>query len=79
MEFKFSAVDMCNGVVEHEITMSGDADSWADQASMFIRFLHAQGFALSERHLADYYEQLAEEWGDIRSNTIGWNDEAGTD
>ncbi len=51
------------------VEMHCESMFWVDQAESFFNFLIAQGFIISERDLADYYAERAEEMKDLRSNT----------
>jgi len=52
------------------VEMSGLSPDWSDQANLFFRFLVAQGFMLSERDIAEYFTEQANEVGNIRDNNI---------
>lgn len=51
------------------VEMKCDSTFWVEQAETFFNFLVAQGFVLSEKDLAEFYVERAEDMGDLRSNT----------
>ena len=52
--------------------------TWNTQLDLFIDFLYAQGFIVSEVKLAEYLIERAEELGDLRGNsgnTVDWSED----
>lgn len=58
-----------NSALRESMSMSCRGTTWDIQASIFFRFLLAQGFYLSEKTLGEYYLERSEEVKDLRSNS----------
>lgn len=67
----FSSNDCSGGV-----TIQCNGKTWTEQAGAFFNFLLAQGFIISEQHLAEFYADRAEEIGSFRDN-IKYSDSHG--
>ena len=72
----FSIVNNLGDVTTVNRTSSDDYYiTWTTQLDLFIDFLYAQGFIVSEVKLAEYLIERAEELGDLRGNsgnTVDW-------
>jgi len=68
MDYTFSVSGEDEGTY---ISMSGEHDTWMEQADNFFLFLTAQSFILSEQNLADYFQEKANEMGNLRGNKRG--------
>jgi hypothetical protein len=51
-----------------KVKMECQHEDWKGIANTFYHFLLAQGYLVSEKALADYYQDRADEMGDLRSN-----------
>ena len=60
---KFIANDFQRVTIE-----SDEMDIWTEQCDLFFQFLLAQGFILSERDVAAYFTERADEMKNYRSN-----------
>ena len=65
MDYTFSVSGEDEGTY---INMSGEHDTWMEQADNFFLFLTAQSFILSEQDLANHFQERAVEMKDLRSN-----------
>ena len=75
----FSIVNNLGDVTTVNRTSSDDYYiTWTTQLDLFIDFLYAQGFIVSEVKLAEYLIERAEELGDLRGNsgnTVDWSED----
>ena len=69
--YKFKYIDNtteCTPLPSVTIKNTNTEVVWTDQARDFYQFLLSQGFILSEKDLADYYVEAANEMGNLRCN-----------
>lgn len=50
------------------IDMSTEEETWPEIADMFFSFMQARQFIVTERDMANYFSERADEMGNLRAN-----------